>query len=262
MPVGFEARIAPLNGLGNGKSRPASATGNRSRRWRDGNAQPRCSAGTEAYLSSDPLRLCSRWPQHQHRARPHRSRPRRSVGLEERPGRPKTARSCLPFVWLRLCDSSAIPPLKPIREPRDWDITVPSSSLWKSEMRVIVRRPRRKGREAFRPSKRYHSEAPAALFYRVLAEAQAPARKTCREARSEWRPDSGPHQGCHSPPGAAVPMMPNLAALHSDPVPIEMGLAPLRTFMPEPYRRMQNIGTVNCYVSRVQVNDDGRVRRY
>src|SRR6202048_3580943 len=42
-------------------------------------------------------------PQHQHRARPHRSRPRRSVGLEERPGRPETARSCLPFVWLRLC---------------------------------------------------------------------------------------------------------------------------------------------------------------
>ena len=34
--------------------------------------------------------------------------------------------------------SSAIPPLKPIRERRDWDITVPSSSLWKSEMRVIV----------------------------------------------------------------------------------------------------------------------------
>ena len=34
--------------------------------------------------------------------------------------------------------SSAIPPLKPIRERRDWDITVPSPSLWKSEMRVIV----------------------------------------------------------------------------------------------------------------------------
>ena len=34
--------------------------------------------------------------------------------------------------------SSVIPPLKPIRERRDWDITVPSSTLWKSEMRVIV----------------------------------------------------------------------------------------------------------------------------
>jgi hypothetical protein len=34
--------------------------------------------------------------------------------------------------------SSAIPPLKPIRERRDWDITVTSSTLWKSEMRVIV----------------------------------------------------------------------------------------------------------------------------
>ena len=36
------------------------------------------------------------------------------------------------------CYSSAIPPPKPIRERRDWDITVPSSRLWKSEMRVIV----------------------------------------------------------------------------------------------------------------------------
>jgi len=27
-----------------------------------------------------------------------------------------------------------------MRERRDWDITVPSSSLWKSEMGVIVRR--------------------------------------------------------------------------------------------------------------------------
>src|SRR5271166_145109 len=34
--------------------------------------------------------------------------------------------------------SSAIPPLKPIRERRNWDIRVTSSTLWKSEMRVIV----------------------------------------------------------------------------------------------------------------------------
>src|SRR5947209_11325051 len=32
-----------------------------------------------------------------------RRRPRRSVALEERPRRPETARSCLPFVWRRLC---------------------------------------------------------------------------------------------------------------------------------------------------------------
>src|SRR5271163_4322125 len=37
------------------------------------------------------------------RDRPHRSRPSRSVGLDERPRRPETARSGLPFVWLRLC---------------------------------------------------------------------------------------------------------------------------------------------------------------
>ena len=33
--------------------------------------------------------------------------------------------------------SPAIPPLKPIRERRDRDITVPSLTLWKAEMRVI-----------------------------------------------------------------------------------------------------------------------------